>query len=195
MPISSCKQIHVLGERRALLGDQCLGGVEDLLRLPQVGSRRDSAFEPGAGQRDAALGIGGRVLGDLEHAGVGGIGQPGIGDVGDQREARRSAGRFGREIAVEVGLGQRADAAEQVELETGNGKAGAIFDVCAALARSGCFRPGHGRASIDMRVQVGALDPILLASRGDIGGRGHQVAVVGKACSIRACSRGSRKMS
>ena len=111
------QRIDVLRDRRGLLRQIGLRGREHLFGLAQVGARRDTALQPGAGQGHAALRTGGGIARDGQQALVRAIVQPRLGDVADQRQPGGARRRLGREIAVERRAGQRSDAAEQVEFE------------------------------------------------------------------------------
>jgi hypothetical protein len=133
------QRVDVLRDRRLLVREIGLRGEQDLLRLAKIGARRHAASEPRIGQGDAALRTSDGVLRDLQQALVRRVGKPGIGDVADQRQASRPGRGFGLEIAVERGAGQRADTAEQVELE----RRGAEVDGEGAVgAGRTCDRPG-----------------------------------------------------
>ena len=109
--------------------------------------------------------------------------EPGGGDVADQRQPGGARRRLGREPAVLLGTGERSDAAEQVELE--GGYADIAREAGAGAARGGgagaaAMRCGRARAGIQPGEPVGALDAILRARRGDVGGGDAQVAIIGQ---------------
>ena len=128
------------------------------------------------GQAHALLGACDSVLGDAQQARVRGVGQPCRGDVRHQREPRRASCRLGREIAVALNVGQRSQAAEQVDLERVDPDAEFISgrDALAVAARIGA-RP---RRCVDLRQLLRALDPHLLPRCGNVCGGDHQVPIV-----------------
>ena len=139
------------------------GAFEDLLGLAKVRARSDAALQARPGQPHALLGAGDGVLGDAQQARVRGIGQPGGGDVRDQREPRRASCRLGREIAVALAVGQRSQAAEQVDLEAVIPTPSSISgrDALAVAARIGA----RARRCVDLRELLRALDPIPAPAR------------------------------
>ena len=119
-PDQQLQGIHVLREQRLLLREVGLRLVEDLLGLAEIGPRSDPAFEPQPGQPNALFRGSRGLFGDQQQARVGGIIEPGIGDVGDQGQPGRARAGFGRQILLELRMGQRAQPAEQVEFEAGH---------------------------------------------------------------------------
>jgi len=103
--------------------------------------------------------------------------EPGVGDACNEREPRCPRGSFGREIELQLGVRQRSDAPEQVELEPRYARPCDVTGVYARVARS-CG--SHCSVGVDLRKLARPLDVIALAGTGDIGGRRHQVAIVGE---------------
>ena len=154
-----------------------MGTGENLFGLIEVGARRDAAFEPQPSQLHTLLRASRSLLGDQPQARVRRIVEPRAGDIGDQRQARRACPRFGREIAFELDVSQRTHAPEQVELEARYLHARVVisFHVARLVAADRNSRP-----RVYGRQQLGSLDMILLARRGDVRCGDHQVAVVGE---------------
>src|SRR3546814_1863936 len=106
----------------------------DVCSSDLVGARRDAAVEPRLGQAHAFARIGGGGLRDGQQVAIGAIGRPGVGQVGQQRQPHGTRRRFGRQRPTPFGFGRIGEAAEQVQLETGD--PAAQRKVGAAASRS-----------------------------------------------------------
>ena len=105
---------------------------------------------------------------------VGGQGQPGVGDLGHQRQLRRTLRFFRRQVLLQRRLAEVAHAAEQVELERGQADAGGV----ALAHRDVAAHPLHLRRRAQRRQAVGALDAVLRPRALDVEDGHAQVAVV-----------------
>ena len=112
------KGVDVLRDCRTLASEVRLRCVENLLSLVEVGSRRNSAFKAKTRQANALLGARGSFLIDQQQAGIRGMIEPSRRNIRDQRQARGPRPGLRREIAIELNVRERANPAEQVELQS-----------------------------------------------------------------------------
>ena len=111
------QQVHVPGKRRLLVRRVRSGAFQDLLRLAKVRARSDAALQARPVRRTLFSAFATVSSAMRSRSRVRGVGQPCRGDVRHQCEPRRASCRLGHGIAVALNVGQRSQAAEQVDLE------------------------------------------------------------------------------
>ena len=105
---------------------------------------------------------------------VGGQRQPGVGDLGHQRQLRRTLRLLRRQVLLQRRLAEVAHAAEQVEFERGQADAGGV----GLADRDVAAHALHLHRRAQRRQAVGALDAVLRPCALDVEDGHAQVAVV-----------------
>ncbi len=135
------ERVDVLGHGGGVGGDASLGLLQRALGLAHVQIRGQAAISAGRGDVDAVLVGGDRLLGHVQPVEVGGVGDVGGGDMGDQADLLGALRLFGGEVLLQRLTRQAAHPAPKIELVIADAKRGFI-----GLDGEGLVARRHGRA-------------------------------------------------